>query len=331
MPDLAAATAIATTHSQRRAELVVVEREDVADAVVALTLEAPDGSELPAWTPGAHIDVYVDPSTVRQYSLCGSPADRRRWRIGVLREAEGRGGSEQIHQNLHVGSPVAVRGPRNHFLLAEAKSYVFVAGGIGITPLMPMIADVAAAGLPWHLHYGGRCRSTLAFADELVGAYGDDVTLWPEDECGLLDLPRLLGRPEPGRVIYCCGPEGLLVATESNCASWPSDSLHVERFSAKPGQPADEPGDESFEVICTLSDLTVTVPPGNSIIDVLEANGVNVLCSCQEGVCGTCETRVLGGVPEHRDSLLTDEERAANDYMMICVGRARSGPLTLEI
>lgn len=331
MPDLAAATAIATTHTQRRDELVVVEREDVADSVIALTLERPDGADLPAWTPGAHIDVYVDPATVRQYSLCGLPGDRRQWRIGVLREAAGRGGSEQIHKDLQLGSRVAVRGPRNHFLLAEAQRYVFIAGGIGITPLMPMIAEVAAAGLPWQLQYGGRSRSTMAFAEQLVAAYGDGVTLWPEDECGLLDLPRLLGSPEPGRVVYCCGPEGLLVATESNCASWPSGSLHIERFSAKPGQLADEPGDKSFEVICTLSDLTVTVPPGKSIIDVLETNGVSVLCSCQEGVCGTCETKVLGGIPEHRDSLLTDEERATNEYMMICVGRARSGPLTLEI
>jgi ferredoxin-NADP reductase len=322
-------TAMSTVFSERRSDLIVTARETRADGVVALTLADPSGAPLPPWTPGAHIDVLLDDNVVRQYSLCGSPHDQHSWRIGVLLDANGRGGSRRVHEALHPGAPVAVRGPRNHFPLHAAPRYTFIAGGIGITPILPMISVAAESGADWRLYYGGRTRATMAFLDELE-AHGDRVTVWPDDERGLLPLEEILGKPQDDALVYCCGPEPLLAAAEGWCAAWPSGSLHLERFAAKP-QEAPEEGEATFDVVCQRSGVTVSVPPGRSIIDVLEENGVSVLSSCLEGVCGTCETHVLEGVPEHRDSLLSEDERESNEYMMICVSRARSPRLVLDL
>jgi ferredoxin-NADP reductase len=231
---------------------------------------------------------------------------------------------------MNVGDAVAIRGPRNHFPLLAADRYVFIAGGIGITPILPMLEAATDAGADWQLYYGGRSRESMAFIGELA-QYGDRVTLWPDDTRGLLPLDEILASPSEGVLIYCCGPEGLLTATERQCAAWPPGALHVERFAAKPQPEAATGGDSAFEVSCQRSGVTVTVPPGKSIIEVLEENGVSVLTSCLEGVCGTCETAVLSGTPDHRDSLLTQEEREANEYMMICVGRALSDRLELDL
>lgn len=321
-------TAMATVFSERRSALVVTARESVGDSVVSLTLADPTGAELPAWTPGAHIDLLLDDALVRQYSLCGSPADHAAWRIAVLLDPASRGGSRRVHE-LQVADPVSVRGPRNHFPLLDAPRHVFIAGGIGITPLRPMIEAAAAAGSDWQLYYGGRSRASMAFLDEL-GTHGDRVTVWPEDERGMLPLADVLDKPSDEVLVYCCGPEGLLAAVEAWCAGWPSGALRLERFAAKPQ--AEPEGDaDSFEVVCQRSGVTITVPPGKSIIDALDENGVSVLSSCLEGVCGTCETHVLEGVPEHRDSLLSEDEREANEYMMICVSRARSERLVLDL
>jgi ferredoxin-NADP reductase len=301
-----------------------------AEGVITLSLADPTGANLPAWTPGAHIDVLLDDTVVRQYSLCGSPGDQHSWRIGVLLDPGGRGGSRRVHENMNVGDAVAIRGPRNHFPLLAADRYVFIAGGIGITPILPMLEAATDAGADWQLYYGGRSRESMAFVGELA-QYGDRVTLWPDDTRGLLPLDEILASPSEGVLIYCCGPEGLLTATERQCAAWPPGALHVERFAAKPQPEAAAGGDSAFEVSCQRSGVTVTVPPGKSIIEVLEENGVSVLSSCLEGVCGTCETAVLSGTPDHRDSLLTQEEREANEYMMICVGRALSDRLELDL
>lgn len=329
MPGPSPDTAMATVFSERRSDLVVTAREVRADGVISLTLADPAGDQLPAWTPGAHIDVMLDDDLVRQYSLCGPPTDRHTWRIAVLLDEGGRGGSRQVHERLQSGYGLTVRGPRNHFPLHGSARYLFLAGGIGITPILPMIAAADEAGAEWQLWYGGRSRASMAFVDELA-SYGDRVTLWPDDERGLLPLDEILGTPQEGTLVYCCGPEGLLGAVERGSTGWPSGSLHVERFSAKP---VDETADAAagFEVVCQRSGVTVAVPPDRSIIDVLEAQGISVLSSCQEGVCGTCETAVLGGVPDHRDSLLTDEERESNEYMMICVSRALSERLVLDL
>ncbi|TAM84896.1 MAG: oxidoreductase, partial [Jatrophihabitans sp.] len=220
--------------------------------------------------------------------------------------------------------------PRNNFPLAAAAGYMFIAGGIGITPLLPMITTVAASGAEWSLSYGGRHRAGMAFLDELA-VHGPRVRPWPQDEHGLLDLDGPLATPRPGVLVYCCGPEPLLAAVEQRCATWPTGSLRVERFAAKPQQPVDPTTERDFDAVLARSGRTICVRAGKSVLDALEAEGLAPRNSCREGICGTCETGVLEGVPDHRDSLLSDDERAANDTMMICVGRALSDRLVLDL
>ena len=322
-------TTTQTIVREHEADLVVREAQTVADGVVALTLADPNGGELPAWTPGAHIDFVLNDQLIRQYSLCGSPSKTGVWRVGVLRAPDSRGGSERVHDVLAPGSTVRVRGPRNHFPLVASPRYLFIAGGIGITPLLPMIAEAEAAGADWRLLYGGRERASMAFLDE-VARYGDRVTIVPQDEQGMLDLESVLGTPQPDTLVYCCGPEGLLSAVEKFCEKWPSGTLHLERFTAKPQEPAAEV-DSSFELVLQRSGLTLQVPPDKSVLTVIREAGVSVLASCLEGVCGTCETEVIDGEVDHRDSVLNEEERASNEYMMVCVSRCRSPRLVLDL
>jgi len=309
-------------------DVVVEEITRAADGVAALTLRQIADSPLPPWAPGAHVDLILDGAPTRQYSLCGDPADHHRWRLGILRDENGGGGSRFVHDRLRAGDTVRVRGPRNNFELVSSPRYLFVAGGIGITPILPMIAAATAAGAEWQLLYGGRHRASMAFTGELA-RYGDRVTVVPQDEMGLLDLHSWLGVPRPGTLVYCCGPEPLLAAVEERCRAWPPRSLHVERFSARPlSAPVRA---EAFDVELARSELRLTVPPDRSILDVVEEAGVGVLSSCAEGTCGTCETGVLSGLPDHRDSVLTEEERAAGDCMMICVSRSCTARLVLDL
>ncbi|UPZ27904.1 PDR/VanB family oxidoreductase [Streptomyces sp. LRE541] len=316
--------------STYEAELVVARRDLAADGVLALTLRHPLGDALPGWAPGAHVDVVLGPGLERQYSLCGDPADRREWRVAVLREPEGRGGSAHVHGQLEVGGKVRVRGPRNHFALLPSPRYLFVAGGIGITPILPMLAAAEAAGADWTLLYGGRTRESMAFKDELE-AYGEKVRLAPQDECGLLDLASALGTPRPDTLVYCCGPGPLLDAVEERCARWPSGALHVERFQPKVPDAQSPGGEGEFEVVLERSGRTLTVPADATVLDTVRAAGVEVLFSCTEGTCGTCETDVLDGTPDHRDSVLTDEEREAGETMLICVSRCLGKRLVLDL
>ncbi len=310
-------------------EVRVAAREEVADGVIALTLRPLDSASLPPWTPGAHVDLILGGGVPnRQYSLCGDPADHIAYRLGILHDPEGGGGSRYVHDRLAVGDVVRVRGPRNNFALAPSPRYLFIAGGIGITPILPMIAAAEAAGAAWSLVYGGRQRASMAFLPELAG-YGDRVSVRPQDETGLLDLATLLGAPQEDTLVYCCGPEPLLAAVEESCAPWPSRALHVERFAARPMSAPIRA--EAFDIELVRSGLTLTVPPSLSVLDVVEAAGVGVLSSCAEGTCGTCETGVLGGLPDHRDSVLTADERATNDCMLICVSRSCSDRLILDL
>lgn len=306
------------------AELVVERAEFAADGVLALSLRHPLGEPLPAWEPGAHVDVVLGPGLERQYSLCGDPADRAVWRIAVLREPDGRGGSAHVHEQLGQGDKVRVRGPRNHFALRPAARYRFVAGGIGITPILPMLAAAEAAGADWTLLYGGRTRQSMAFTQEL-SRYGDRVTIAPQDETGLLDLPSVLDSVPEGTLVYCCGPGPLLDAVEARC---PAGCLHMERFTPKEQQGGEN---TEFEVELARSGATVTVAADVSVLDAVRAAGVEVLFSCTEGTCGTCETDVLDGTPDHRDSVLTDEEQEAGETMMICVSRCRGRRLVLDL
>jgi ferredoxin-NADP reductase len=324
------ATGGRSAYREIEVDLAVVGHELVAEGVVVLTLAEPDGAELPEWTPGAHIDLLLTPSLVRQYSLCGSTANRSEWRVGVLLDPQSRGGSRFVHEELREGSTVRVRGPRNHFALVSSQRYQFIAGGIGITPILTMIEAAEARGAEWQLLYGGRERASMGFIDELEG-HGERVTVCPQDEQGMLDLDSVLAEPLDATLVYCCGPEGLLSAVEEACRPWPQDSLHIERFSAKP---VDEPAPDAlaaFEVECQRSGVTVTVPAGRSIYEVVEEAGVDVLGSCMEGVCGTCECDVIEGEPDHRDSVLSEAERERGDMMMTCVSRSRSERLVLDL
>ncbi|QUC58633.1 oxidoreductase [Streptomyces sp. A2-16] len=313
--------------------LTVAGRTLVADGVVCLTLRRPDGGPLPSWTPGAHIDVLLDGDAhglIRQYSLCGHPADRGAWQIAVLREPQGRGGSAHVHDQLHEGADVRVRGPRNNFPLRPADRHLFIAGGVGITPILPMVEAAEAAGADWRLLYGGRTRTSMAFLDRLA-PHGDRVLVRPQDEYGLLDLAAHLGTPKESTLVHACGPEPLLRAVQEQCAGWPPGTLGVERFAPVPTAAAGTAAATSFELELARSGLTLTVPPDRSVLETVEEAGVDVDFSCREGTCGTCETDVLEGRPDHRDSLLTEDERAAGDTMLICVSRSCGPRLVLDL
>jgi ferredoxin-NADP reductase len=309
-------------------KLIVTAKTRAADEVVALTLAHPDGRRLPDWTPGSHVDVVLPSGVNRQYSLCGDRWDAQSYRIAVLHEAEGRGGSAYIHEELTEGTMLALGGPRNNFRLVPSEKYVFVAGGIGITPMLPMIQQAEMLGADWKLLYLGRARSTMAFLDELA-EYGDHVVVLPKDESGPSQLEELIGGPSADTKVYVCGPQRLLAAVERHCAAWPAGLLRLEHFAAKAqGAPA---RDVPFEVELARAGLSVTVSPDVSILDALQNAGVNVLTSCREGTCGTCEVPVLAGVPDHRDSILNDADRASGNCMFPCVSRSCSDRLVLDL
>jgi ferredoxin-NADP reductase len=300
-----------------------------AAGVLSVELVDPDGHDLPSWEPGSHLDLHLPGGLSRQYSLSGDPSDRSRYRLGILREDAGRGGSAYVHEAMRPGDQVDVGGPRNHFGLAPATAYVFVAGGIGITPILPMLAEATAAGIEWTLLYGGRTAASMAFTAELA-SYGDRVTLWPQDSHGLLDLDRLLGTPRPDTLVYACGPEPLLAAVEGRMAGWPAGALHLERF-AVPVVERDPVDEYAVEVVLAESGRTVLVPPDRSVLEVLLEEGVDVLHDCQEGICGSCEVKVIEGEVDHRDHVLSEPEKAANGCMMVCVSRACGERLVLGL
>lgn len=311
--------------------LEVAARHLVGCDIVVLELVAPDRTPLPPWQPGAHVELHlpaVDGDVMlRQYSLCGDPRRIDVYRVAVLALAEGRGGSSYILDNVHPGSTVRVRGPRNHFPLEDAPSYAFVAGGIGITPILAMARATAAAGRPWRAVYLVRDRRRLAFADELA-ALGADTTIWVDEEAGRFDLEGFVDGLPAGTHLYACGPGPMLDALEALHTPQACWHLHLERFAAVS---ADTSSDTSFEVILNSSGETLTVPPGCSILSVLRRHGVGIEYSCSEGVCGTCETTVLEGLPDHRDAVLSPEEQEANETLMVCVSRSRTPRLVLDI
>lgn len=317
----------ATGRSEVERDLVVDRLEQVADGVAAVTLREPAGRALPTWGPGAHVDLILPDGRTAQYSLCGDPAQRHSYRLGVLRGDRDESTSRSVHA-LAAGATVGVRGPRNHFALLPAPAYLFLAGGIGITPMLPMLRRAESAGIPWTLTYVGRTRSAMAFLDELAG-FGDRVTVWARDEQDdRVDVSALVRRAPADAVVYCCGPQSLIDAVEEAGRCWAPGRVRVERFSVVPVDRAD---DTPIQVRCELSDLTLDVPPGTSILQAANAAGVSTVSSCGKGVCGTCETVVLDGTPDHRDSVLDEEDRAQGDTMMTCVSRALGPRLVLDM
>ncbi|MFF2732565.1 PDR/VanB family oxidoreductase [Streptomyces sp. NPDC058008] len=300
-------------------QTVVAHIDRVAEGVVALTLRATSG-ELAPWSPGAHVDLSLPNWLTRPYSLCGDPADRDAYRVAVRYDPLSRGGSEYVHRFLRPGRALAVSLPRNHFPLVPAPGYLFLAGGIGITPLLPMLRAVAADALPATLLYVGPSAERMPFAGELRRSYGERVRIVETAGRGRPDLGALAATLEAGTLVYCCGPAAMLAAAEE---AFPAERLHAERF--QPAVRSFGP-DTAFEAVCARSGDTVAVPAGESLLDALAHAGHPLPSGCREGVCGSCEITVLDGSPEHRDDIGAPERR-----MYACVSRALSSRLVLDL
>jgi ferredoxin-NADP reductase len=331
MPPAAKVLEVSTGTAINR-DMVIADKQTVARNVVALTLADPKGDRLPPWTPGAHLDLQIRPGLIRQYSLCGPVDDAQEWKIAILCEEHGRGGSRAVHEDLHKGATVRVLGVRNKFPLEPAERYLFIAGGIGITPIIPMVAAADEAQRPWRLYYGGRTRDSMAFFHELSGRYGPNVVISPEDENGLLNLDAILGSSSPDQHVYCCGPAGLLAAVEARFTDQTKHLLHTERFTAAAPTEEQAATDRPIEVALRRSGKKIVGPADQSILDALrDDHGMDLVSGCEQGICGTCETTVLEGTPDHRDEVLSPAERAENATMMICVSRCHGGALTLDL
>jgi ferredoxin-NADP reductase len=310
-----------------------------ADRVVSIELGAGDGSPLPGWDPGAHIDLHLPSGLVRSYSLHGDPGDRGSYHVAVLNVENGRGGSAEVHRVAVPGMELPASVPLNAFVLEPARHYLFIAGGIGVTPLLPMALAAARAEVPWTFVYGGRTRTSMAFVDRLSALPGGRLEVVPQDEHGLPDLARSFAALPAGAAAYCCGPAGMLQAvTGIGRRTRPDVPVRLERFAASAGQAAGQAAgsaagesDQPFEVELARSGLTVEVPAGVSVLDAVRARIPGVMSNCEQGICSACETAVLAGTPDHRDSVLTPKEKAANRYMMICVSRSLTPRLVLDL
>jgi ferredoxin-NADP reductase len=313
-----------------RFEVVTTQLTLQADGVVSVRLARPGGAPLPAWEPGAHVDLVLPVGLTRQYSLTGSPADRSAYTITILQQPGSRGGSEYVHLFLRPGQRVHVSEPRNHFPLEDAPEHLFLAGGIGITPLLSMVEAVAGRGARWTLHYGGRSRASMAFADELVARHGDHVVLWPADERGRVPVDALLADRTPGARLSCCGPEGMVAAVQATAAEhgWPDDAVHFERFAPT----VHEHGpDRPVTVVAARSGREVLIEQDESLLDGLVRAGVGMASSCRSGVCGACQVTVIEGDPDHRDDILSAAQREEGAVMMPCVSRAHGERIVLDV
>ena len=311
-------------------DAVVSKRRDAATGIVELELRSPDGAPLPAFDAGAHIDVYVRSGLIRQYSLTGDPKDHSRYRLGVLLDPNSRGGSSAIHADFQTDRPIRIGKPRNNFPLGlKAAHTILLAGGIGVTPMLAMAYALEAQGASWEIHYCGRTEDRMAFREELARFSGKvrfHVDIGAQDQ--RFDAPAVLARPAADRHLYVCGPNGFMdfVVTSAQKAGWSDACIHLERFGAEvntEGAP--------FTVTAARSGKSFEVRPGETIAQKLAENGVETRVSCQSGVCGTCLTPVVSGMPDHRDLVQTDIEKAANAKIAICCSRSRTKTLVLDI
>ncbi len=312
-------------------ELIVTKVACEAKTVAMLELQRRDGQLLPPFEPGAHLEVRLGNHLTRHYSLCGNPQDRTLYRLGVGQPANSRGGSRFIHESVRVGDVLRVSHPRNNFPLVEGSvSYCFVAGGIGITPILAMVYRCLERKRPFRLFYCARNRQRAAFYEELLSIAPDAVSFHfdNENDNRCFDAKQALADIPSGTHIYCCGPAPLMTAVEEAGKDRLSAEMHFEWFTPQQPVASEEKG---FEVRIRSTGKTIEIPVGTSILDVLDQHGVLVPYSCREGLCGTCRTGVLSGIPEHRDSVLSAEERAQNNCMMLCVSRAASELLELDL
>lgn len=311
--------------------VVISKREDQADAVAVFELMAKDGNNLPAFDAGSHIDVHVTPDIVRQYSLSNDPGNSAVYRLGILNDPESRGGSVAIHQNFQMGTDIQISSPRNHFPLdLSAERTILVGGGIGITPMLTMAYTLRAAGKAFELHYCCRTRSSAGFLDELAAEFGDRVKLHFDDggDDQRFDPQGVFAPAAANTHIYVCGPSGFMdwVIATAESVGYDKHNIHFEYFNAD----IDTSG-SAFEVVAEQSGISVMVGENQTIVEALEAAGINVDVSCEQGVCGTCLCDVLEGTPDHKDKFLTEEEREDNDQIILCCSRSKSGRLVLDI
>ncbi|MBV4551933.1 PDR/VanB family oxidoreductase [Pseudomonas sp. SWRI102] len=314
-------------------EVQVAARRDEALDICSYELTSIDGQPLPPFRAGAHIDVHLPDGLIRQYSLCNHPEERHRYLIGVLKDPSSRGGSRGLHEQIQPGTRLLISEPRNLFALApQARRSLLFAGGIGITPLLCMAEHLAQSGAAFALHYCARSRERAAFVERLQQSpYADRVFLhFDEQPTTALDAARVLACPGDDLHLYVCGPGGFMqhVLDTAKAQGWQEPNLHREYFAAAP---TDTSADGSFSVKLARSGLVFEVPADRSVVQVLESHGVEVPISCEQGVCGTCLTRVLEGVPEHRDMFLTEAEQALNDQFTPCCSRSRTPLLVLDL
>lgn len=302
-----------------------------AQGVTSVTFVHPEGESLPRWEPGAHLSLHLPNGLVREYSLCSDPDDTSHWTVAVLRVPDSRGGSSLIHEELQIGSEILVDGPRNLFQVdGDARRHLLVAGGIGITPIVAMTRALAAKGADWHLLYTGRSREVMAFVEEISGLPAERVTVHADDEVGgFADISGIVGGVDEDTVVYCCGPATLMEAVEITVPD--TSRLRLERFRAPEPVADPETPDGAFEVVINSTGDRVPVDAETSILDALAAAGHEVPSSCTEGICGTCETGVVSGEIDHRDFLLSDEEKESGCTMCICVSRCRGAELVLDL
>ena len=320
--------------TSERLRLRVARKSVAAEDIASFELVDPTGRDLPVFAAGAHIDVCMAEDLVRQYSLLNDPRERHRYCLGVLREPVSTGGSVHMHDEVTQGGLLEASAPRNSFHLVEDAAHsILLAGGIGVTPILTMAHRLWALGNSFEMHYCTRSRARTAFYDDLQAAgFSDRVRFHFDDgpASQLLDIPKRLARYDEAHHLYVCGPPGFMdaVITASE-DSWPAGTVHREYFSNDPQAGHDD--DESFHVTIDSTGETVEIPAGRTIVEMLTEVGIDVSVSCEQGICGTCLTGVLKGDPDHRDLVLTDEERAANDQMTLCCSRAKSPVLLLDL
>jgi vanillate O-demethylase ferredoxin subunit len=313
-------------------EVKVLRRTQEAEDIVSFELARADGAPLPAFSAGSHIDVYLPGGVTRQYSLCNESSARHAYRIGVLRDPKSRGGSVAMHE-LREGQTLAISEPRNHFPLVHAVRTLLFAGGIGITPLLAMAQRLAAVGADFELHYCTRSKAKAAFMNEIAASPFASRTHFHLDDGAeeqKLQLAKLVTQVEPQTHVYVCGPSGFIqyVTDWAKGCGWPAGQIHVEHFA---GAAQDTSGDREFQVKVASTGQLVTVPANTTVVKALASAGVEVLTSCEQGVCGTCITRVLEGECDHRDMYFTDEEKAKQDQFTPCCSRAKSPLLVLDL